>query len=47
MGDYINDIKTILLEYLKNEYKNYLNNNNILCIKKSNIHPNWKQWNRF
>lgn len=37
MGDYINDIKTILLEYLKNEYKNYLNNNKILCIKKSNI----------
>ena len=37
MGDYINDIKTILFEYLKNEYKNYLNNNNMLCIKKSNI----------
>jgi len=37
MGDYINDIKTILLEYLKNEYKKYLNDNKILCIKKSNI----------
>jgi hypothetical protein len=37
MGDYINDIKTILLKYLKNEYKKYLNNNKILCIKKSNI----------
>lgn len=38
MGDYINDIKTILFEYMKNEYKNYLNNHKILCIKKSNIH---------
>lgn len=38
MGDYINDIKTILFEYLKNEYKNYLNINKILCIKNSNIH---------
>lgn len=38
MGDYINDIKTILLKYLKDEYKKYLNNNKILCIKKSNIH---------
>lgn len=38
MGDYINDIKTILFEYLKHEYKKYLNNNKILCIKKSNIH---------
>lgn len=37
MGDYINDIKTILLEYLTNEYKKYLNDNKILCIKKSNI----------
>jgi hypothetical protein len=38
MGDYINDIKTILFEYLKHEYKKYLSNNKILCIKKSNIH---------
>ena len=38
MGDYINSIKSILLEYLKDEYKKYLNNNKILCIKKSNIH---------
>ena len=38
MGDYINDIKTILLEYFKDEYKKYLKNNKILCIKKSNIH---------
>ena len=37
MADYINDIKTILFEYLKDEYKKYLNNNKILCIKKSNI----------
>jgi len=37
MGDYIYDIRNILLEYLKNEYKQYLNNNKILCIKKSNI----------
>tara|TARA_X000000368_G_scaffold345389_1_gene284483 strand:+ start:12065 stop:12655 length:591 start_codon:yes stop_codon:yes gene_type:complete len=37
MGDYIFDIRNILLEYLKNEYKQYLNNNKILCIKKSNI----------
>ena len=38
MSDYINDIKNILLQYLKDEYKKYLNNKNILCIKKSNIH---------
>tara|TARA_Y100000816_G_scaffold80916_1_gene55318 strand:+ start:5053 stop:5643 length:591 start_codon:yes stop_codon:yes gene_type:complete len=38
MRDYINDIKTILFDYLKHEYKKYLNNNKILCIKKSNIH---------
>jgi hypothetical protein len=38
MADYINDIKTILLKYLKDEYKKYLNNNKILCIKKSHIH---------
>lgn len=38
MSDYINDIKSILLQYLKDEYKKYLNNKNILCIKKSNIH---------
>lgn len=37
MCDYIFDIRNILLEYLKNEYKQYLNNNKILCIKKSNI----------
>ena len=37
MGDYIFDIRNILIEYLKNEYKQYLNNNKILCIKKSNI----------
>ena len=37
MGDYINDIKTIVFEYLKNEYKNYLNKNKILCIKKDKI----------
>tara|TARA_B100000424_G_C22940028_1_gene500247 strand:- start:1201 stop:1791 length:591 start_codon:yes stop_codon:yes gene_type:complete len=38
MVDYISDIKTILLDYMKDEYKKYLNNNKILCIKKSNIH---------
>jgi hypothetical protein len=38
MADYINDIKSILIKYLKDEYKKYLNNNKILCIKKSNIH---------
>jgi hypothetical protein len=38
MADYNNDIKSILIKYLKDEYKKYLNNNKILCIKKSNIH---------
>tara|TARA_B100000927_G_scaffold291372_2_gene293226 strand:- start:5895 stop:6488 length:594 start_codon:yes stop_codon:yes gene_type:complete len=38
MTDYIYDIKNILLEYLKNEYKQYLKYNKILCLKKSNIH---------
>lgn len=37
MGDYINDIKIIVLKYLTDEYKNYLNKNKILCIKKCNI----------
>lgn len=37
MVDYISDINTILFEYLKNEYKKYLNNMKILCIKKSEI----------
>lgn len=37
MSDYLLDIRNILLEYLKNEYKQYLNKNKILCIKKSNI----------
>ena len=37
MSEYINNIKSILFEYLKNEYKSYLNNKKILCIKKSDI----------
>jgi len=34
MGDYINDIKTIIFNFLENEYKSYLNENKILCIKE-------------
>ena len=37
MSHYISDINTILFEYLKNEYKKYLTNEKILCIKKSKI----------
>lgn len=38
MSDYLNYIKNILFEYLKDEYKNYLNDNKILCIKKEDIY---------
>ena len=38
MGDYINDIKSLILEYIKNEYKNYLSINKLLLIDESNIY---------
>ncbi len=37
MGDYINDIKTIIFNFLENEYKSYLNDNKILCIKENKL----------
>ena len=37
MGDYINDIKTIIFNFLENEYKSYLNENKILCIKENKL----------
>lgn len=37
MGEYINDIKSILGDYIKTKYKNHLSTNKILCIKKSEL----------
>tara|TARA_Y100001980_G_C14499364_1_gene275498 strand:+ start:340 stop:930 length:591 start_codon:yes stop_codon:yes gene_type:complete len=38
MSDYINDIREIILKYLQNEYKKYINNKKILCIKKNEVY---------
>jgi hypothetical protein len=37
MGEYINDIKLILNEFIKTKYKNHLTTNKILCIKKAEL----------
>tara|TARA_B100001175_G_scaffold259166_1_gene227804 strand:+ start:3296 stop:3886 length:591 start_codon:yes stop_codon:yes gene_type:complete len=37
MSEYINDIREIIFKYLQNEYKNYINNKKILCIKKNEV----------
>ena len=38
MSEYINDIREIILKYLQNEYKKYINNKKILCIKKNEVY---------
>tara|TARA_B110000977_G_scaffold200686_1_gene292127 strand:- start:901 stop:1500 length:600 start_codon:yes stop_codon:yes gene_type:complete len=38
ISNLINDMKLIVLDYIKNEYRNYLKSNKILYIKQSNIH---------
>ena len=38
MSEYINDIREIIFKYLQNEYKNYINNKKILCIKKNEVY---------
>tara|TARA_X000000368_G_C23049556_1_gene720714 strand:+ start:2058 stop:2642 length:585 start_codon:yes stop_codon:yes gene_type:complete len=38
MSEYINDIKILLFDFFKDEYKKYLHENKILCIKSSNIY---------
>ena len=37
MSEYINDIREIIFKYLQNEYKKYINNKKILCIKKNEV----------
>lgn len=37
MGEYINNIKSILSDYIKTKYKTHLSSNKILCIKKTEI----------
>lgn len=37
MGEYINDIKIIMSHYIKTKYKQFLSDNKILCIKKTEI----------
>ena len=37
MSDYINDIKSIIFNFIENEYKSYLNENRILCIKENKL----------
>lgn len=38
MSEYINDIREIIFKYLQNEYKKYINNKKILCIKKNEVY---------
>tara|TARA_B110000008_G_scaffold278960_1_gene324297 strand:+ start:1235 stop:1822 length:588 start_codon:yes stop_codon:yes gene_type:complete len=38
MTEYINDTREIVYSYLKNKYKNYINEKKILCIKKSEVY---------
>ena len=37
MGEYINDIKIIMGDYIKTKYKEHLSKNKILCIKKTEL----------
>ena len=37
MGEYLNNVKTIIINFLKSEYKDYLNVNDLLYINENKL----------